>query len=102
MEIGLSEEIKLCKENDLEITLHNSRHNDQLFQDVVTIFFQKNDSPRDWSHIGIKKRTNHVIHHWKAYLSGSQKNHVNTILSVVFKIYGPSLQRPQISQYQFF
>ena len=43
-----------------------------------------------------------MIYHWKAYLSGSQKNHVNTILSVIFKIYGPPLQRPQISQYQFF
>ena len=59
-------------------------------------------SPWNWGHIGIKKRTNHVIYHWKAYLSGSQKNHVNTILSIIFQIYGPPSQRLQISQYQFF
>ena len=43
-------------------------------------------SPWDWGQTGIKKRTNHVIYHWKAYLSGSQKNHVNTILSVIFNM----------------
>ena len=59
-------------------------------------------SPWDWGHIGIKKRTNHVIYHWKAYLSGSQKNHFNTIVSVIFKIYVPPSQRLQISQYRFF
>ena len=58
-------------------------------------------NPWDWVHIGIKKRTNHVIYHWKAYLSGSQKNHVNTILSVISKFYGPPSQRFQISQYRF-
>jgi len=56
----------------------------------------------DWGHIGIKKRTNHVIYHWKGMLSGSQKKYVNTILSVNFRNYDPPSERLYNSKIRFF
>ena len=50
-------------------------------------------SPWDWSDIGIKLGTNHVIHRWKAWLSGIQKKYVNKILNVVSDFYDPPTRR---------
>jgi len=52
----------------------------------VTQFGMKVAS-RDWGHIGIKKRTNHVRFHWKACLFGFQKIIVNGSKNVFCESY---------------
>ena len=48
---------------------------------------------------GIKKGTQHVIYHWKAYFPGNQKNHV---ANVALNSYSSPLQKHSPSNNRFF
>ena len=50
---------------------------------------------------GGKKRTKHVIYHWKAHSSGNQGNHVAKAECVAFNSYSSPLQRRSPSNIEF-